>query len=101
MSRAVECISGSLLRVSEYGVIKCLGVDSRPFYRALAGHGRQILRSEIAQLSAIPSHGRTRPAYDGNITRFQHCIPCSENFYYEGQTHECTSGNRTDSNFED
>jgi hypothetical protein len=45
--RAIQGIAGSLLRISEHGMIEFLGIDPRALDRTFAGDSAQLLRRKI------------------------------------------------------
>ncbi len=69
---SVKCITGSLLRVTENGVIEFLGIDAGALNRGLARDRTQLLRGEVLQFAAIAAKGRARPTDDGDFSGLQH-----------------------------
>jgi hypothetical protein len=72
VARSIECVSGSLLRVAEDGVVEIFGINSSAFYGSAGGDRSQFLRREILQLAAIPAKGRACPTDDGDVSWLEH-----------------------------
>ena len=70
MARAIERIAGGLLRISEDGMIEVLGGDSGTLDGSFRSDGSEFLGRIVFDFSAVTSKGRTRPADDGNVSRF-------------------------------
>ena len=72
MPRAIEGISGSLLRVAEYRMIEFFRLDPGSINGALRCNGPEFLGREVFQLSAVAAKRRTGAADDGDVTWFEH-----------------------------
>ncbi len=69
---SVKSIARGLLRIAKHDVIKLFRIDSRTFDRAPGRRSSQFLGCKVFEFPAVAPHGRTRTAYDRNVTGFQH-----------------------------
>ena len=72
VTRAVDGVARSLLRVAEDGVVDFAGLDAGAFHGFDGGDGAQFLGGEVAKLSAVAAHGRAGAVDDSDINCVRH-----------------------------